>query len=343
MRRGAGAAIVAPAMQEAPPPAGAPVTWVVSDGKIGMENQCLGLAAALGVAPVVKRLRIRAPWRWLPPQAWVSPLSAPDPAGDTLAPPWPDLLIATGRQTVASALAIKRASPATVCVQIQNPTIGLDRFDLVVVPQHDRVRGDNILVTEGALHGVTKARLEAAAATAREGVDHLPRPRIAVLLGGDNKVFRVTSAVADRLGRDLATLAREHGASLLITASRRTSAEALAAIRQHLADLPVVVWAGEGPNPYLAWLGLADVVVATEDSVNMVTEAATTGRPIYVAALEGGSAKFARFHQAMREAGITRPFDGTLEAWSYTPPDDTRRVADEVRRRMVRTLEAAAE
>ena len=81
--------------------------WVLTDGKPGMENQCLGLAEALGATPVIKRIAPRFPWSVLPPQFWPAPLRAPGPAGDALAPPWPDILIATGRQTVAPALAIK--------------------------------------------------------------------------------------------------------------------------------------------------------------------------------------------------------------------------------------------
>jgi hypothetical protein len=80
-------------------------------------------------------------------------------------------------------------------------------------------------------------------------------------------------------------------------------------------------------------LGTANAIVVTADSVSMVSEAATTGKPVYVVDLDGGSRKFARFHQAMRDAGITRPFAGKIEAWQYTPPDDTARAAAEIRRR----------
>jgi uncharacterized protein len=76
--------------------------------------------------------------------------------------------------------------------------------------------------------------------------------------------------------------------------------------------------------------------------VSMVSEAAATGKPVHVVDLEGGSAKFARFHQAMREAGITRPFTGVIERWSYEPPDDTARAAAEIRRRLASRLDAVA-
>ena len=84
------------------------ICWIVSDGKAGMENQCLGLAETLGVEPAVKRIQVRKPWRWLPPSLMPAPLSALDSGGDRLAPPWPDLLIASGRLAVAPAIAVRR-------------------------------------------------------------------------------------------------------------------------------------------------------------------------------------------------------------------------------------------
>ena len=83
-------------------------------------------------------------------------------------------------------------------------------------------------------------------------------------------------------------------------------------------------------------LGAADAIIVTADSVSMISEAASTGKPVHIVELEGGSKKFARFHQAMRDAGVTRPFTGTLGAWGYTPPDDTARAAAEIRRRFKR-------
>ena len=115
--------------------------WIVTDGKAGMENQCLGLARALGVEPTVKRIAPRVPWRYLPPQLWLAPLRALGPESDTLAPPWPDLAIGSGRLSVAPMLALKRASPKTVTVQIQNPTVAPSRFEFWVAGKfrlHDR-------------------------------------------------------------------------------------------------------------------------------------------------------------------------------------------------------------
>lgn len=309
--------------------------WIMTDGKPGMENQCLGLAEALvalgGETPVVKRLSPGFPWSALPPQFWMSPLSTPDTDGNRLTPPWPDILIATGRQTVAPALAIKRASGnATFCLQIQNPAWRRDAFDLLAIPKHDGVTGDNVLETFGALHRVTPEKLRAEGEKFRPLLAHLPRPLIAVLIGGSNKQYRMTGAVTRRLAANLRTLCTQHGAGLAVTASRRTGAENEKHLRAALSDTPCWFWDGSGDNPYFGLLGLADAIVVTADSVSMVSEACATGKPVHIIELDGGSAKFARFHEALRRAGITRPFDGTLETWTYDTPDDTARVAAEI-------------
>ena len=311
------------------------VCWIVSDGKAGMESQCLGLAETLGVEPAVKRIQVRKPWRWLPPSLMPAPLSALGSGGDRLTPPWPDLLIASGRLAVAPAIAVRRASGGrTFCVQLQDPTVNAAKFDLVATPRHDRLTGANVISTLGAMHRITAARLAAEARRAPPCLAALPRPLVSVLLGGDNRAYRFTPAAAQALGHGLACLARNEGAGLAVTPSRRTGAHVVEAIRRALDGLPAVIWDGTGDNPYFGFLAHADALVVTGDSVNMVSEAAATGKPVFVVELEGGSRKFSRFHATMRAAGVTRPFAGRLEHWTYQPPDDTQRVAAEIRRRM---------
>jgi mitochondrial fission protein ELM1 len=125
--------------------------WLLSEGHAGMENQCRGLAEALELDPVLKRVRAKFPWKYFPVQLWWRPLTVAT-EGD-FAPPWPDILISCGRRSVAVALAVQRASASkTFTVHIQDPHVASYHFDLVVVPQHDNLRGDNVLVTRGALH-----------------------------------------------------------------------------------------------------------------------------------------------------------------------------------------------
>jgi uncharacterized protein len=311
------------------------VCWVVSNGKAGTEVQCRGLAEALGFDPIVKRVHLRRPWRWLPPLLIGNPLAHTDLAADSLDPPWPDVLIASGRQTVALSIAVRRQGGGrTFTVQVQNPVVDPAHFDVVVAPRHDRLHAANTITTTGGLNRVTDERLAAAAARFDADYDHLPHPRVAVLIGGNSKAHRLTEAVTRRLGGQLAALAQREGAGLMVTPSRRTGAANIAILRQALAGSNAEIWDGTGENPYFAFLALADSIIVTDDSVNMVSDAATTGKPVFTVELDGGSRKFRRFHANLRDMGITRPFAGTLEHWSYPPLRDTLDAAEEIRRRL---------
>ncbi len=313
--------------------------WVVTDGKAGTENQCLGLAEAMGLPIVVKRLAPRAPWRWPAGSLWTLPwgrLPLRLFQGEApLAPPWPRLLIASGRPSVGPAIAIRRAAKgATLCVQIQDPRVAPSHFDLVAAPRHDDIRGPNVVATRGALHRVTPERLREAAEHFTPSFTHLPRPLAAVLIGGASRHYRLTDDVATRLAGQLRALAEGSGVGLLVTASRRTGADSEQVLRAALEGTACEFWDGQGENPYLGYLALADHILVTEDSVSMTSEAASTGKPVHTITLEGGAPKFKAFHEALRAEGVTRPFAGTLETWSYTPLDDTQAVAEAVRARL---------
>lgn len=304
--------------------------WVVTDGKPGMENQCLGLAEAMGLAPEVKRVALRTPWRQLTPWLQWGLKYAAGPKGSAIAAPWPDVLIASGRQSIAPSLAAKRSSGGrSFTVQIQDPQISPRHFDALAVPEHDRMAGPTILTTLGALHRVTPQRLAAEADAFGNAFESLPHPRIAVLVGGNNGVFTLDGPQMEVLAAQLRLLAQKTGGGLMVTPSRRTGAANEAVLARALEGLPAVLYDGQGPNPYFAMLAAADIVVVTGDSVSMVSEACSTGKPVYVVDLKGGSAKFTAFHAALRARGHARAFHGTLEdGWQPAPLRETPAVAE---------------
>ncbi len=308
-----------------------PVAWVLHDGKAGMRSQALGLAEATGFRLVEKPLAIRPPWSILPPQLWLLPRHAVSRRAAQLSPPWPDLVIGCGRNTVLPSLTVRRLSGGrSIIAQVQDPHLRRSQFDLLVVPEHDRLRGPRVIVSRGAMHRVTPARLAAARRRFR-GLAAMPRPILAVLLGGSNKAYCLTLHRLREIGDAIAALLRDSGGSALITPSRRTGKDGLKLVQDRLSGLPAAIWDFTGDNPYFAYLGLADAFLVTADSVSMISEAAATGKPVHILELDGGNAKFARFHQLMRQAGITRPFCGRIDAWSYPIPDDTARAGAALR------------
>ena len=306
-----------------------------------MENQALGLAEAVArLTPStieVKRVRWRPAFDWLPvalKAPWMLASGTPFPAEDQA---WPDLWIATGRATLPLSLSARRMSGGkTFVVQTQDPRLDPALFDLVVAPAHDDLTGDNVVAITGSPHRITPETLAEAAPAFAGRLDALPRPRVAVLVGGRSRAFDLTPDHAATLADRIAEAVRTAGGSLMLTFSRRTPEEARAVMTERLGDLPGWIWNGEGPNPLFAFLHAADHVLVTEDSANMAAEAASTGKPVHVLPMVALKApgKFARLHADLEARGAARPFDGSLEPWSYAPLVETDRAAREILKAM---------
>lgn len=272
--------------------------WVITDGHAGNEKQALALAHALGHAAETLRLATAPPWRWTAPRIVPRDASAfgASVAARFDAPP-PRLAIGCGRQAALALRWLKqRNGDAIRTVQILDPRIDPARFDAVIVPEHDRLRGPNVLTTLGALNAIDDAWL-AQARDAWPTLRALPAPRTAVLLGGPTRAFALDRAVWQSLATQLRTQHARDGGSLLVTTSRRSPDWLRRAARDDLADIPGVQWHGDddGPNPYAGFLALADRIVVTPDSVNLLSEACATHATVWVpeaAAVRGKTAAF---------------------------------------------------
>src|SRR3954454_17439944 len=200
---------------KAQPVGASPSVWVLHDGKAGMASQALGVAEAAGFPFVEKPLAVRRPWIWAAPSLWIAPLHAVMQSGRRLTPPWPDAVIGCGRNAVRPALAIKSASGGkTVAAHIQDPRFGRHPFDLLIVPQHDRLRGPRVLVTQGAVHRVTPARL-AAEIRRFPALASLPRPIIGVLIGGANGAYRLNPETLAEIAARIAFAVTRCGGSVV--------------------------------------------------------------------------------------------------------------------------------
>lgn len=317
--------------------------WVVTDGKAGDEVQCVGVAEALGLSPDIRRIAPRRPWSWFMPWGPVDPREAPGRPGGPLAGPLPDVLIASGRRAVASLRAVKAASGGrTFTVFLKDPRTGAGTADLVWVPEHDGLRGPNVVVTLTSPHGLSAARLAAAAAAPPESVAATPRPRAAVVLGGDSRHHVFTDADIARLAGLIGQLA-DSGVAIMATASRRTPAALVERVRSVIAPGRGFLWDGTGPNPYAAMLACADAVVVTADSVNMTGEACATGKPVllFEPTARGGRppGKQNRLIEGLKRHGAVHLFQGKLEGHAYEPLNSTPVIAAAIARAYIRRTE----
>jgi mitochondrial fission protein ELM1 len=304
--------------------------WVLTDGKAGDEGQCLGVTEALGLSPQIRRVAPRAPFFWLMPWGPIDPRDAPERPSSPIAPPFPDLLVASGRRAVPYVRAVKRASKErTFTVFLKDPRTGAGIADLIWAPEYDAIRGPNVFKTLTSPHRVSAERIVAARANPDPRLAALPHPRVAVLAGGHSRHLRYTDGDIRRFIAQLTDLARA-GASLMATASRRTPPVLRDALVRLTAEHGGFFWDGTGENPYVALLALADAVVVTADSANMVGEAAATGAPVLLFELPQAYAKHRAFFAVLERHGAVKPFTGRLEAYAYEPLDSTPAIAQAV-------------
>ncbi|MFC0386222.1 mitochondrial fission ELM1 family protein [Muricoccus vinaceus] len=307
---------------------GEPV-WVLADPRAGTAAQALGIAERLG-------LPFRSvPLEWGPlaalPLPWPSLAGLSARARAAVAPPWPRLAISAGRRAGPVSRWLRRRGVRTV--HCMRPGPGAADFDLLVIGRHDSPpAAPNILPVLGATHRVSPGVL-AAARSAWPALAELPRPRVAVLLGGPVRGQGMDPAEALAILDHVVPFA----GSVLATTSRRTGEAAAGAVAARLKGVPGMVhrWGEAGPNPYAAFLAWADQVVVTGDSVSMLSEAMATAAPVFVAGAPPSAPRHRALLAALEVAGHAVPLERFPQARPRAVLDESGRVAAAVRARLL--------
>ena len=306
--------------------------WIITEGMAGTENQCLGVAEYLDLSSVtVKRIGLKFPFNFLSPFVFKrvphwAVINDDWPKGQNKQ--WPDLVIASGRKAVPAALSI----PNTCKVFIQDPRINPKYFDLVAVPQHDKTRGDNVIITTAAPNRINPSSLNTAMIEFAPELAALPDKKIAIMIGGNSKTHTMPDDFAKKLFAQLLPFMKSGDCGFMITASRRTPEPIRKQLKNLFSTPNCYFWDSTGDNPYKAFLAYADIVLVTEDSTSMLSDALTAGKPTYRIPLIGASAKFERLYKNLENMGGLRKFAGDLEVWDYEPLNDAKLIADEIKK-----------
>ena len=302
---------------------------------MGMELQCVALAESLNLNYQIKHIS-PSPILTALPQFGAVPLFWKDKHyNKEFCPPFPKVSITCGRRHAGFAIALKRISKGKVStIHIQDPRINSCFFDHLVVPEHDPSRGKNIIVSKGSLTNINRNTLAAEAKRFLDLVSHLPQPRIAINIGGSSKRSVIDKLSAEKIVDKLTLLAKRNYCGLMVTTSRRTDETIKYQLRKLSEKQNVLVYEGVGPNPYMGFLGLADTIIVTSDSINMISEACSTGKPVYIITLGKNNKRKQSFLDAMQQEGRTRPFDGHLHYWTYEALNETERVAAIIREKL---------
>lgn len=307
--------------------------WALTDDRAGHNAHTLGLAKALGLEFEEKRLQFNR-LAALPPSLLAERLISLDAKSRAaLCAPWPSIVIASGRRMVPVMKAIKRASPKTKLVQCLWP--GQESpFDVIVAPSHDKVPPSaHIVRYHGALHHLDAQALKDAAITFHALFEPLPKPILGVLIGGHSKKAKATLDDLHHLIDTAEFLAGD--GSLMLSTSRRTPKGYGDAIRERLT-CPYYLheWGSGAPNPYYAMLARCDALIVSGDSVSMIAECCSTGKPVLID--DGFHSMRDKHHRAAQHlfaAGHAAPLraDCNWKELTPAPLNEMSRVAGEVK------------
>lgn len=315
--------------------------WYMTTGEAGTHQQARGLARELSADAQEHFLRVNPLLALMPPSLFSLSLLGVSSGSGRLGPPWPDVLVTCGRRSALAAMAVQRRNRRPmVTIHIQPPT-DPRAFDLVVAMAHDEITGANVVHVPTALHGI---RAETLADAARHGdprFDALPRPWTGVLVGGSTRRSPFGADDANRLADQLDSLRAADRGALLITPSRRTPATVIASLHSRYDDDPTVfIWDRHGPNPYISILALSDRLVATSDSISMISEALATLAEVWIFNVPGRG-RHTRFVADLVAKGLAANLGGAPPAKRRTRCDSTPDLAAQARRLVAAKLGAA--
>lgn len=317
-----------------PKAAGPESAWVLTDGKIGDDVQCL--AVATGLCPGFEKRVVapRALYAALAPWGPADPREAPGREGGPLEGPFPDVAIVSGRRAIPHARALKKASGGrTRIVILKDPRFGRAIADALWAPVHDRLSGANVIATLTSPHGLGERLRHPASPVA--AIAALPRPFLGVALGGVTARGGADYSVA--AANDLAARMNAAGrdyAAIAVTPSRRTPEEFLAAFRAALDHARIFVWDGAAENPYPDILAHAGALVVAGDSHNMMSEALAACAGVYVWKPAGVADKLGWFIGEIVAQGHARLFEDAAPPFERAPLDATPEIVAEIRKRL---------
>lgn len=313
------------------------VIWTIGDGRTGIENQIQGLAENIGNMLPVEIKNFTAPRPSLR-----SLVKAKKPLPE-MAKPWPDLVIGCGQASIPYMIAMRKWSDGEAfTVQLQSPRRKSNLFDLIIAPQHDRLNGNNVLSIIGATNRISAEKLLESEGKFKDKIANFPGPRLVVIIGGNSKRHKLTKELFKDLMGKLLSLSNQN-ISLLITTSRRTPGFVKRSLRRKFKKSKNVwLWIDskkDGDNPYFAFLSVANAVVVTSDSTNMLTDAASAGKPVLMFRLDGNDGKFSDLYDELEKKNYVHPFTGSISTWPVEPLLETKRAAEEVVRRYYTRLQ----
>ena len=301
---------------------------ILTEGMHGMISQAEGLAKALDLNFFHEKIELSSFWKFIPPRFTpIKKFVFKNEIEEDF-----DVIISCGRKSVIPSIFIKKNSKKKVFnIHIQDPKVSLDNFDVVVVPQHDSLIGNNVISTKGAIHYLNTQEIN-------ENKNYLSnkiKPEkeiVALILGGPNNYYKYTKRNIENIFLKINENFIKNNFQLIVIPSIRTPKDIIKFANEYYGKDHLVINEVD-KRAYLSALGLSKFIVVTCDSSSMISEAAITGKPIYVAGIPASKDdhRFRKFISLFKELNIIRVLDSKIENWEYENLDETNRVAKEIK------------
>jgi len=299
---------------------------LLTEGMHGMISQVEGMAKALNTEYNHKIVRLGFPWNFTPPKFTpISQIILKDKIYLTKNDS-PDFIISCGRKSVIPSILLKKINPKIFTIHIQNPKIDSKNFDIVVSPEHDSLNGNNIISSKGAIHYITRSEINDAKSYLSSRVNS--QKIVSLILGGPNKYYNFDESQLIKVFNEVRSNFINKGFKIIVIPSMRTP--------RSIIDLAIKEFNNDGyvlnhidKKAYLSALALAIYVVVTSDSTSMISESATSGKPIFIAHMKPkkNNYRFKKFYKLFNELGITRDLGQKVENWNYDKLNEAERIA----------------
>ena len=305
---------------------------LLTQGMHGMISQVEGLAKALDLDFIHEKIELNNFWKLFPPK--LTPIS--ESVYKKINHDDFDVIISCGRKSVIPSIHLKKNSNRKVInIHIQNPKVNLNHFDFIVAPEHDAIEGKNVISTKGAIHYLTENEISENKDYLNSFIKKDERKIWALIMGGPTKYYDYSTKNMKHIFTALYKLLKKHDFQLVVIPSMRTPINTIHYAKEFFGENHTVI-EDVDKKAYLSALAISENIVVTCDSSSMISEAALTGKPIYVANIspKKNDKRFQKFRNLFRELNITRNLGEEVENWNYQKLDETNRVANIIKQKI---------
>ena len=305
---------------------------LLTQGMHGMISQVEGLAKALDIDFTHHTVELNNFWKMVPPK--ITPIS--QSVYKKIDHENFDVIISCGRKSVIPSIHLKNNSNKKVFnIHIQDPKVDLKHFDFIVAPEHDSIKGQNVISTKGAIHYLTENEINENKDYLNSFIKKDKRIIWTLIMGGPTKYYDYSTKNIKEIFTTLIKLSKKHNFQLVIIPSMRTPTNIIQYANDYFGDDHTVIMDVD-KKAYLSALAIAQNIIVTCDSSSMISEAALTGKPIYVASIlpKKNDKRFQKFRNLFRELNIIKNVGEEIEDWNYEKLDETNRVANIIKQKI---------